>query len=194
MKTQRARKPQQQTFDFFRKRIPKTFGGQALQGKRKSKRPLSVKSAIHLVIKSEKAKGVLSFVSYQSVIDKAISAISKKWNITVYDKAVNFDHVHFVIKIKSESDYRSWIRELTSEIVRLISVRTGIKLTQFFSLRPWTRILNWGRDFKNAQNYLVLNQMEVVGLRPPKKSTLDPLQKTRFSNLKPKESVMHGTP
>ncbi len=193
MKTQRARKNQQQAFDFFKKRIPKTFGGQALQGKRKSKRPLSVKSAIHLVIKSEKAKGALSFVSHQSVLGKAISAISKKWNITVYDKAVNFDHVHFVIKIKSELDYRSWIRELTSEIVRLISVRTGSKLTQFFSLRPWTRILHWGRDFKNVRNYLVLNQMEVVGLRPTKKSTLDPLRKARFSNLKPKEPMTPST-
>ncbi len=90
----------------------------------------------------------------------------------VYDKAVNFNHVHFVIRIKSESDYRSWIRELTSEIVRLLSVKTGTKIARFFSLRPWTRILHWGRDYNNALEYLILNKMEVVGLRPAKKSNL----------------------
>ncbi len=129
-----------------------------------------------MVIKSEKAKGNFSFVNHQSAMVRAISAASKKWNITVYDKAVNFNHVHFVIRIKSESDYRSWIRELTSEIVRFISMKTGIKLTQFFSLRPWTRILNWGRDYKNAMEYLILNKMEVVGLRPSKKSKAAPSQ------------------
>ncbi len=111
--------------------------------------------------------------------------ISKKWNITVYDNAVNFNHVHFIIRIKSESDYRSWIRELTSEIVRLISVKTGAKLTQFFSLRPWTRILHWGRDFKNALEYLNLNKMEVVGLRPAKKSKLDPISKYPYDRPRP---------
>ncbi len=170
MKTKRSRKPRQQAFEFFKKQVVKTFGGQLLQNKRKSKRPLSIKAPIHLVIKSEKAKGNLSFVNHQSAIIRAISAVSKKWNITICDQAVNFNHVHFVIRIRSESDYRSWIRELTSKVVRLISVKSGTKIAQFFDLRPWTRILSWGRDYKNALNYLVLNQMEVVGLRPAKKS------------------------
>ncbi len=98
----------------------------------------------------------------------------------VYDNAVNFNHMHFVIRIKSESDYRSWIRELTSEIVRLISIKTGIGLSQFFTLRPWTRILHWGRDFKIAMEYLVLNKMEVVGLRPAKKSKGDPFPRQNY--------------
>jgi REP element-mobilizing transposase RayT len=174
MKTKRSRKPQQQAFEFFKKRIVKTFGGQLLERKRKSKRPLSTKSAIHLVIKSEKAKGNLSFVNHQSAIVKAISTISKKWNITVYDNAVNFNHVHFVIRINSESDYRSWIRVLTAEIVRLIAAKTGTNIYQFFTLRPWTRIVNWGPDYKNVMEYLILNKMEVVGLRPPRKSKSDP--------------------
>ncbi len=107
MKTKRSRKPQQQAFDFFKKQVVKTFGGQLLQNKRKSKRPLSIKAPIHLVIKSENAKGNLSFVNHQSAIIRAISAVSKKWNIMIYDKAVNFNHVHFVIRINSESSYHS---------------------------------------------------------------------------------------
>ncbi len=78
MKAKRTRKPQQQAFDFFKKQIVKTFGGQLLQNKRKSKRPLSVNAPIHLVIKSEKAKGDLSFVNHQSVIVRAISTISRR--------------------------------------------------------------------------------------------------------------------
>lgn len=164
----------QQAFAFFQKKLPKTFGGQLLQRKRKSKRPLSTKSAIHLVIKSEKAKGNLSFVNHQSVIIKAISAISKKWNIKVHDQAVNFNHVHFVIQINSESDYRSWIVNSQLKLSDYFLSKLEIKLTQFFSLRPWTRILHWVEILKNAMEYLILNKMEVVGLRPTKKTKKAP--------------------
>jgi len=37
-------------------------------------------------------------------------------------------------------------------------------LKKIFYLRPFTRIIEWGRDFKNAFSYLTLNQLEGLGL------------------------------
>ncbi|MEZ0391905.1 MAG: hypothetical protein ACAH59_06800, partial [Pseudobdellovibrionaceae bacterium] len=44
-------------------------------------------------------------------------------------------------------------------------------LKTLFTLRPFTRLISWGRDFKSVVEYLILNQMEARGLisRPKRK-------------------------
>lgn len=157
----------------FIKSVPKEFGGSLLFGKRKAKRPLSTQAPIHLVLKTEKAKGKLAFVSHKSQIEKAISIVSKKYGIKVYEKAINFNHIHMVLRLKtlnSYNSYNSWIRVLTSEIVKILSKRTKENLKEFFTHRPYTKIIAWGRQFKRVLDYQILNQLEVVGLCPIKKS------------------------
>jgi len=39
-----------------------------------------------------------------------------------------------------------------------------LQLIKIFTLRPFTRILKWGRDLKGVFNYLKINQMESFGL------------------------------
>lgn len=156
----------------FIKSVPKEFGGSLLFGKRKAKRPLSTQAPIHLVLKTEKAKGKLAFVSHKSQIEKAISIVSKKYGIKVYEKAINFNHIHMVLRLKTLNSYNSWIRVLTSEIVKILSKRTKENLKEFFTHRPYTKIIAWGRQFKRVLDYQILNQLEVVGLRPIKKFSL----------------------
>lgn len=148
------------------KPLSKEFGGSLLIGKRKSKRPLSTKSPIHLVLKSKKAKGRLAFVNHRSHLEKCISIISKRYGVIIYEKALNFNHIHMVLRLKSIDSYHAWIRILTAEIVKILSERTRSDLKEFFTHRPYTKIISWGRQFKAAINYQILNQMEVVGLRP----------------------------
>lgn len=61
-----------------------------------------------------------------------------------------------------------FIRSLNSILAQRIRHHFP-ELTEIFSLRPYTRILSWGKDFKNALRYQVLNQMEALGLISRKK-------------------------
>ncbi|MGE0632455.1 MAG: transposase [Pseudobdellovibrionaceae bacterium] len=149
--------------------MPLEFGGSLLLGKRKSKRPFSTKRPIHLTLKSEKARGIFSFVNHRRSIEELILKVSKQYGIKIYDKAVNWDHIHFVFKLDSLKSYQDWIRVLTSEIVSLLAKKTGEKLTNFFTHRLHTKILTWGKQFQSALDYIILNQMEIFGMRPPKK-------------------------
>ncbi len=133
----------QQNF-YFLKKLPKECGDSQASNKRKSQRTLSSKAPIHLVLRSDNAKGV-------------------------YSHAINWNHIHFVIRIFHRRNYNCWIRDLTGQIVQCISAKTKTHLYDFFTVRPYTRLINWGREFKTVMKYQILNKMEVFGLRPMRK-------------------------
>jgi len=149
----------QMSFGFLQD-YKKEFGGSLLSGKRKKQRPLSIKAPIHLIIKADQ-KGIFS-PSNQS-LDKLIRKTARQFDMHLYDLAINWSHIHFLIRIKSRQDYVAFIRALTSLITQGVK-RSRPQLTKIFILRPFTRILKWGRDLKGVFNYFKLNQMESFGL------------------------------
>ncbi len=56
--------------------------------------------------------------------------------------------------------------------------KPGLKV--IFNLRPFTRILSWGRDFKRGLDYQILNQMEALGLVVRKKLSKKEFQRKEF--------------
>ncbi len=148
----------QTSFDFI-KNYKKEFGGALLSGKRKTQRPLSTKHPIHLILKS-------SFKCLFNPSNKSLHALirnqGRKFGVKIYDFALNWSHIHLLIKIENRSDYVKFIRSLTS-ILALKAKIFDEKFNNIFSLRPFTRILSWGKDFKNVLSYQILNQLEAVG-------------------------------
>ncbi len=156
------RKPKQESFPFLSPQ-KKDFGGSLLQGKRKSKRPLSFKKPMHIVLKSTKARGIYSFINHRSKIEDAISSISKEKEIKIYGKAINFNHIHLVVHLSTEENYKHWIRLLPARITESIGFQGNL-----FDHRPYSKVIEWGRQFQNVMDYQQFNQMEVVGIRPNK--------------------------
>lgn len=138
----------------------KQFGGELLIGQRKTQRPLSIKKPIHLVLRSSQSK---VFVPWNRSLEELIYRIAKQFNVKIYDLSLNWSHIHSIIMIKDRKDYVRFIRALTSILAQKIKLKFG-KVTSVFNLRPFTRILEWGRDFNNVLDYVLLNQLESVGL------------------------------
>lgn len=154
----------------FLKDYKKEFGGELLIGKRRAQRPLSCKKPIHLVLRSPQNK---VFTPNNKSLDKLIRKTALRFQIKIYDLALNWSHIHSVISIQHRSDYNKFIRALTSIMAQRIRSKLGSQI-RVFTLRPFTRILEWGRDLRNAFEYLVLNQLESFGLirRPTKKQPI----------------------
>ncbi len=129
-------------------------------GKRKSKRPLSTKHPLHLVLKS-KYKNI--FTPGSMSLEKLIRSQAEKYGVQLYNLALNWSHIHCLMRIKNREDYIKFIRSLTSVIAAEIR-KSKSELKKIFILRPFTRILSWGRNFKRGLNYQILNQMEAHGL------------------------------
>ncbi|MBS1969541.1 MAG: hypothetical protein JSU04_04515 [Bdellovibrionales bacterium] len=165
----------QTSFQFINN-YKKEFGGSLLTGKRKTARPLSFKNPTHLILKST---GSHCFVPDSRKIERIINSQANKYGIKLYKLSLNWSHIHMVMLLPSKKAYLAFIRTLTSLLVSLLSKLKGKSLKGLFNLRPFTRILSWGRDFRNVINYHELNDMEARGFKRTKK-------KSKNSTDKPK--------
>lgn len=165
----------------FLKDYKKEFGATLLVGKRKTKRPLSTKQPIHLVLKSSFSL----FSPGNRALESIIRTTAQEFHVRLYDLALNWTHIHLVIRIGSPNDYKKFIRALTSKIAAHLRAKKP-QLKTIFSLRPFTRILSWGRDFKNTLNYQILNQMEARGLISRKSSTNRKTKSTSKGQAQPR--------
>jgi REP element-mobilizing transposase RayT len=149
-------------FGFFKNlKVPAFFGGEHIQGKRKSKRPLSTKLPIHLVLRASRSK---VFRPGNQSLEKLIYRVAKESGIKIYEMALNWSHIHFVIKIHSRESYVKFVRVLNSKLaLAVLKSSNAANSEKLFALRPFTRILKWGRDFRNALGYLGLNLFEAAG-------------------------------
>ena len=144
----------------------KFFGGALLRGRRKSQRPLSHKHPIHLVLRSDKAKGLASFFRFRKSIERLITKQAGKFGVRIYQQAIQSNHIHFVLKIQNREHYRYFISALTGSIALRVCRGAGLKKQDrtFWLSRPFTRIVSWGRDFQGVLNYLTQNTLEALGL------------------------------
>jgi REP element-mobilizing transposase RayT len=167
------------------------FGGRLLHGRRRRQRPLSIKDAIHLVLRSSWAFGLNSFlkVHNKNAIEKIIAAAAEKYGVRIYRKAIASNHVHLIIRIHSRSLYRTFIRVLAGKIAAHVMKGQSFKVFRkhlrgdppeiqgngqaFWQFRPFTRLLHWGRDYTKCCAYLKQNTLEAlgfIGYKPRKNS------------------------
>ena len=163
-KNSRARRPHQ--FSFF-KPSPGFFGGALLKGRRKSQRPLAFKRPIHIVMRSEKACGRWSFIntSTRRKVERWLAKFAGKNALRVYEKAIVSNHLHLLVKFPNREAYNSFIRALAGTLPRSI-FRFQSKTESFWDHRPFTRIVEWGRDYLGTKNYVERNELEALGAIP----------------------------
>lgn len=154
----------------------KAFGGSFLKKSHaKTKRPVSEKMPIHLVIRSSQARGALSFRQGKNhrKIDRLVHQICRKRGVKLYEYANVGNHLHLLLKLHRHFLWTPFIRELTGKIVMEI-VGYGKRDTPFFDQRPFTRIVNgWRRAYSIAKDYVIINQMEAAGVISRKVRAMD---------------------
>lgn len=135
------------------------FGGSLLKGKRKSRRPLSTNRPIHLVLKSDNAKGRFAFNPSDQKLKMLAVRMAQKFGVKLYASALNWSHIHLVIRVKNREQYNSFIRAVAGAMVLKLKGGKG-----FFTLRPFTKIGTWGRQLKTWIDYSQKNQQQAWGL------------------------------
>lgn len=132
---------------------PNCHGGELALGKRKGIRPLSSKRPLHLVLKAG-----APIRKHNSFIEAVAKRLAEKFSCRLYDVAIAEDHVHLVLKIPGRREYAAFVRSLTGLIARKIG--PGL-----FRLLPFTRVANWGKDFRSLKSYLRKKREEAAGIR-----------------------------
>jgi REP element-mobilizing transposase RayT len=193
MKTFSSSKKQKQ-LAFF-KPESKSFGGELLHGRRRRRRPTSCQHSLHVILRSSWARGPHSFRAPRNLprIERLIRGIARKFRIKVYRQAIVGNHIHLIIGFGYRESYKSFVRLLSGQIASHVMGQQSFKVfrrslhpgdtpgpqepqgkgQQFFQFRPFTRVLNWGRDFQTCAQYVRQNALEAIGAipyRPRKKA------------------------
>ena len=143
------------------------YGGDLLKTRkgRAQPRPLSTKHTMHLILKSSKAKGELSFLRHRKMIDQVINFYAKKYCVDVIKMANVSNHLHLHIKLSKRHFYFHFIRVVTGVIAKKMGKEMA-KLGssgKFWDSRPFTRIAIGVRAFLGLQDYIAINVLEGMG-------------------------------
>ena len=147
------------------------FGGSLLkQSHAKSKRPMSTKRPIHLVLKSKMATGSRSMLSprHESKVRDIIRRHALRCGLRVYHYANGGNHLHLVVRIHSRELFKRFLRVISGLIARAVlqAEKSSGQLKSgetFWQARPFTRIASWGRDYLRLSKYMLLNNLEAIG-------------------------------
>ena len=189
------KKPKQLSFFQDTTGPQKFFGGALLEGRRKSMRPLSSKDSIHFVLRSSWAMGSDSFLAQRNrkQVDRIICRFAKKFGVRIYERAINSNHIHLLLRMTNRRLYRAFIKAVSGQIASHVmgqqsflefsrsrqkfvkgdgsKTSSGVQKSEigrdvkngFWQFRPFSRVVNWGRDFKMCLNYLKQNVLEAFG-------------------------------
>lgn len=136
----------------------KTFGGRFLKrGRRKSARPLNPKLPLHLVLRLN-SNTKASLLYYLGWVEFYLLLFSQRFGVKIYRKATVWNHIHLLLKFPDRRSYRRFIRALTGALSKKFQLE--------WLHRPFSRIVNWGRDFRSAALYVQRNELEAFGLIP----------------------------
>jgi REP element-mobilizing transposase RayT len=154
----------------FGKLSIKEFGGTSLKGNPREARPLSTKRPVHLVMRSSLAKGDRSLLKRgrSQEIEKLVRSLAKAKGVKLYRFANSGNHLHFLMLPSSRRAFQAYIRAISGVIARMsLGVERGrAKGIRFWDARPFTRIVEWGREFKTVSAYVIQNTLEAIGFIP----------------------------
>lgn len=153
----KLRKPKQ--LELFKENVTNKFGGELLRGKRKSRRPLSTRRPIHLVFRGDFLLRAQSRESslrkHQNHVRHTLDKFAIRFSVRIYGRAVNSNHLHLQIKILRRDDFNNFVRAVAGVIARATKIK--------WTLRPFTRIGHWGRDFAIVGDSVLQNRLEACG-------------------------------
>ena len=158
-------------FEYFKEPMVKrrysrtVHGGATTKGHRKLERPLSTKKWVHLVLKSDKAKGEFSLLSAKNkiFIERLIRSKAIRFGIRVADRANVGTHLHLKIKMSSRENFQKFLKSITAQIARYVTgARRGKSFGKFWQGLAYSRVLTSDKENLILGGYFMANREEAV--------------------------------
>ena len=158
------------------------FGGALLRkAKNRHDRPISSQDPMHLVLRSTKAKGRFSFGHAKNFVkvDAIVRSHCLRYGVKLKQFSNNYNHLHLLVKFPSRQTYLRFIRSLTGHLALAVTGASKMKSLKsifdgksFWDFRPFSRVVRSRRGYAVARDYVVLNQLEALGILPKRSERL----------------------
>jgi REP element-mobilizing transposase RayT len=142
----------------------KSHGGANSEGRRKTARPLATKKPMHFIFRSSRAKGKWSFLNHGDGVKNALEATAKRFHVKVHRFANVGNHIHLLVQAKRREDLQNFLRVFPQAVAFLVTkARKGHTIGKFWDALAFSRIVEWGRDWKTMVDYVSKNFLEAYG-------------------------------
>lgn len=162
-------------------------------------RPLSSKDPLPLVFKINRHR--LRHFSLRaprgfSLTLQILKKYSKRFAVKVEQISIQGDHIHLLVRTSRRSRFQNFFRVVAGQIAqrfekegllrfevgRVTGTPSGSRdgvmgLVSLWKYRPFTRVIKGWRAYKTVQNYIQLNEQEVLGKILYRKQRLKGLSK-----------------
>ncbi len=129
-----------------------SFGGVNLKKRRKVARPLIEGLSHHVVFKSKKAIGDLSFYKHKNNVKKLLKERSEKFFVEILDFVNMGNHLHLKVRFKDKKRFQNFLRTFAALLARKITGAHRSKtFGKFWDGLAFTRVLT--------------SKIEVLGLK-----------------------------
>lgn len=121
-------------------------------------RPFRAKTPIHVVFRSEMAKGTLSMGAREHArwLRAYLPALCRSLKIELMHWSNNSNHLHLLIRAERKEMFQSFLRAFPGRIARQVLGAEGLlgNGVRYWKSRPYSRIVSWGREVWNVMSYV----------------------------------------
>jgi hypothetical protein len=138
-----------------------SHGGQSLNKRRKRSRPLLPNKVTHVVFKSSKAKGVLSFYSQKLKVKNRLFERAKKYHVIIQDWVNMGNHLHLKVKFKDPARFKNFLRTFAALLVRdITNANKSNPFGKFWDGLVFTRVLHSSFEELGLKGYFEGNHRQ----------------------------------
>jgi REP element-mobilizing transposase RayT len=129
---------------------------------------------MHVVLGSDRAKGPWSLkrADNDAKIRDAMRDIAKRHKVKVYELANGGSNLHLLLHAKRREDFQRFLRAFAGISARLVTgARKGNPVGKFWDGLAYSRVIEWGDEFKDVRNRLSEGDLDGFELpsRPSKR-------------------------
>ncbi|MCE3010824.1 MAG: transposase [Proteobacteria bacterium] len=120
----------------------RSFGGEKLKKRRKIQRPLVPGKVHHVVFKSSKAKGSLSFYTHKLIVARLLKSKARKFFVEIQDFVNMGNHLHLKVRFKDRYRFGQFLKSFAGTLARQITgAKKGKAFGRFWDGIVFTRVL-----------------------------------------------------
>lgn len=152
-------------------KIRAAHGGSFAHGRRKEKRPLSLKRPMHLVLRSEKACGAWNLLWHGRKVDALLKKQAQRHHVRILHYVNVGNHLHIKLRVYSRESFGAFLKSFSALLARAVTgARRGHALgekqgrvlgAKFWDSLAYTRILYSRFEEKILARYFSANALEV---------------------------------
>jgi REP element-mobilizing transposase RayT len=142
-------------------------GGDVRARLRKEQRPFSPKCSMHVVMRSNRAKGTWSLLHHRnrSSVERLVYKWANAKGVKVYRFANVGNHIHLLVKSPSREALQRFLKTFAGLCARAVTgARKGLSFGKFWEATAYSRLVSGGA-FRAITGYFEKNDFEAIGFR-----------------------------